>query len=336
MSGVIVSVSLAIILLSPLIPTPRPQAISNQPWRVELLIGIFAIPFFFWVYGKRARNVDVPERVPLRFIGACSVLFVLWSGTSAFWALVPLTALFQTLVWGIYLGLFTAFLHLLRERSGWVIILATLSIVGGMIALLTLLDFLSIQEFLASQGYIRVKYAKFAELLLTAAPLICVSSIYIRRRKYSIITAIIWMLSWLAVMLSLSKGAFLAGITAHLALFAGCLLFSHKVFRKNIISRAAIWVVFTIAVQFGFSAFSSIPATADYISGKADKTRDTSMFRVNVWQVGSKMAADHWLIGVGSGNFGVAYNDSRIAYVAKKPDDRNPEYGEDYMFETRP
>nr|MBP7416446.1 O-antigen ligase family protein [Pyrinomonadaceae bacterium] len=187
--------------------------------------------------------------------------------------------------------------------------------------------------FSIAQGIIRVRYAKFAELALTAAPLICIASIYARGRSSSIGTGIIWLLTWLAVMLSLSKGAFVAGIAAHFILFGGSILFSNKAFKRKVLVRATIWLVFTIVVQVAFSAFSTIPSTADYISGKADKTRDTSMFRVYVWQVGTKMAADHWFLGVGSGNFGVAFNESRAAFAARRPNDRAPEYGQDYMFE---
>ena len=329
---ILVSVALAIVLLSVLFSTPRPQAIANQPWRVELLIGIFLIPFFFWVY-RTGRSFCNEHQPNFRFATACALLFVLWSGISALWSELPLTALFQTLVWAIYAALFVAFLELLRKRSGFTVVIATLSIAGGILGLLTIFDLLSIQEFETAQGYIRIRYAKFAELVLTAAPLLCIASIYIRNRKAAFVSLGIWMLGWLAVMLSLSKGAFLAGIAAHLILFVGCLLFAQKAFRRKVLVRAAIWIVFTIAVQVAFSAFSSIPSTADYISGKADKTRDTSMFRVYAWQVGLKMAADHWFLGVGSGNFGVAFNDSRAAFAAAKPDDRTPEYGEDYMFE---
>ena len=329
----VVPVALAIILLWTLFSTPRPQAIANQPWRVELLIGIFAIPFLFWVYKKLGSSSSEHQRPDLRFAAACMILFILWSGFSAVWAELPLTSLFQTFVWAVYAAMFVAFLQLLRKSSGYNVISGTFLLVGGILGILTILDFLSIQEFLSSQGYIRIRYAKFAELALTASPLICASSIYVRGRIASIVTVIIWMLSWLAVMLSLSKGAFLAGIAAHLILFGGCILFSYRGFRKQILVRATIWLVFTIAVQVAFSAFSSIPSTADYISGKADKTRDTSIFRVYVWQVGMKMAADHWFLGVGSGNFGVAFNDSRAKLAAARLDDRTPEFGQDYMFE---
>ncbi len=334
--AVVIGVALAIILLSALFSTPRPQAIANQPWRGELLIGIFAIPFLVWVYKKAGGKYINLERSIFRFAIICTLLFILWSGISAIWSPLPLTALFQTLVWAIYAAIFYAFLQLLRANAGITVILATFSIAGGILGLLAIVDFISITDFSVAQGIIRVRYAKFAELALTAAPLICIASIYARGRIASIGTVIIWMLTWLAVMLSLSKGAFVAGIGAHLILFGGCVLFSHKAFRRKILVRATIWLSITIGVQIAFSAFSSIPATADYISGKADKTRDTSMFRVYVWQVGTKMAADHWFLGVGSGNFGVAFNESRAAFAAARPNDRAPEYGQDYMFGTSP
>src|SRR5204863_5617479 len=81
----------------------------------------------------------------------------------------------------------------------------------------------------------------------------------------------------------------------------------------------AVWLVLTIGVQVGFSVLSPIPATVDYISGKADATRGTALARVFVWKIGARMAAEHPFVGVGADNFGISFNNAREHYRLGHP-----------------
>ena len=96
-------------------------------------------------------------------------------------------------------------------------------------------------------------------------------------------------------MLSLSKGAFIAGVIGFGFTFFSSLIFGSKRFRTRLLVTAAIWVVVTLAVQIGFSVLTPIPATVDYISGKADATRSTSTARRSLY--GTSASRWPWTIG---------------------------------------
>jgi len=139
-------------------------------------------------------------------------------------------------------------------------------------------------------------------------------------------------LGWVAIMLSLSKGAFLAGVSSFVLMFVLVAVFSRG-YRVRALKFAAVWLGLTIFFQLGFSYLMTVPSTVDYISGKADATRSTSSMRVFTWRIAEKMAYDNLLIGVGADNFGFRFNESRLAYARQHPTDTDLEIGEDFMFE---
>ncbi len=331
-SIILLSLSLTAVLLSSLISTPRAGTISAQPWKVELFAAIFLVPFIYWVYRKHSQQLSFRE-APLFPLLVCMAAFIFWSGLSIIWSSSPGSALHHTLNWSIYLTIFAGFLCLLRSGQGLSSIVNTFIVCTLVLASLCIIDFLSMTDFASVEGLIRIRYAKYAELSVTITPLLCVLTLYARTRIRSALAAICWLLSWLTIMLSLSKGAFLAGIIAHTVLFAGCILFTNKILRRKSLVLATVWVVATIAVQLAFSSLSSIPSTTDYISGSADKTRSTTIFRTYIWSVGREMAADHWLIGVGADNFGINVNSARADLAQKNTGNTKPEIAEDYIVE---
>ena len=133
-------------------------------------------------------------------------------------------------------------------------------------------------------------------------------------------------------MLSLSKGAFIAGIVGFGITFACIILFAAQYRRRAFVSFA-VWLVLTMGVQVGFSVLSPIPATVDYISGKADVTRGTALARVFVWKIGTQMAAEHPFVGVGSDNFGISFNKAREHYRIGHPADPPDEPVSDNLIE---
>ncbi|MFM9905022.1 MAG: O-antigen ligase family protein [Pyrinomonadaceae bacterium] len=330
-----VSISLALILISGLIAVPRPFAISSAPWRVDLPLGIFILPLILWTYKKSigVHGSSVLRDDAVRFIIISLLAFIAWSGASVLWARSPESAIHHTLTWVLYLIVFAIFLNMLRQKDGFTVITGTFFAAAAVLGILAIIDFIAISDFSAVEGVVRIRYAKYAEMMLTVAPLLCISTIYLRNRRLSLFALVIWLLSWLLVMLSLSKGAFIAGIIGHIILFTGCVLFTNKKIRGKALILAGVWIAATILVQLAFSTLSTIPSTTDYISGKADTTRMTSTFRAFTWHVAQKMAADHWLIGVGGDNFGIAVNEARARLAVRSTDDTTPEIAEDYLVE---
>jgi hypothetical protein len=196
-----------------------------------------------------------------------------------------------------------------------------------------MIDYISVPDFKILEGTLRIRYGKYAELLGTILPIIWMAAIYARRKNGFLMITGAGSMGWLVVMLSLSKGAFIAGVAGFIVMAAGCFLFSHRPFRARLLTSLGIWLFLTIFVQATFSLFSPVPATTNYITGAADTTRETSMMRVFTWKVGKQMFEDNWLAGVGANNFGVSFNDARRSYREKYPGDATIEYGEDYVVE---
>lgn len=329
----LIGLLLAGALLFALMPIPRASAASSLPWKGELAAGIFGTILSVWLFA--GRNVSGSNRLDVRRSWSFLIpwaMFVVWSALSYFYAPSAGWVISHTLTWATYLAIFVLFSLLLNGKAGISTVYTGLFLTACILGLNAVLDIVSIANFADSQGAIRIRYGKFAELLATILPFLAAVAFYSTGRKF-ILAAAGWLLGWTALMLSLSKGAFIAGVVGHIILFLGCALFSNRQFRSRTVKLAAVWLLFTIVFQAGFSLFSTIPSTTDYITGSADKTRSTSIFRAFSWAVSREMIGAHPLIGVGAGNFGVTFNDSKAAYAARHPEDRTPDIAEDYVVE---
>lgn len=327
LGGLFMPALLALALLAILYSVPQPTLQVNQPFKAELLVSLFLIVFLSVT--TRRKTFDLSPQV--KAIALSIAGFVLWSGSSALWATSFSDVAHHTLLWSLYLVVFVIFAGKIWPDANFRSITTTFVITALILGLLCVFDYLSTPDFTASEGLIRIRYGKYAELLATVSPLLWAAALYTRKRKTLVVLAAL--LSWITVMLSLSKGAFLAGIIGFAIFFAATFLFSAKVFRKRIAVFACVWLAVTIATQVFFSYFSAVPSTTSYITGAADATRSTSTMRLFTWSVGREMARDNLLFGVGADNFGVAFNRQRISFNSTKPITNAAEIGEDYVVE---
>ena len=326
---------LAIILISPLLNLPRPTNISSIPWRVELFFSIFAVTCFVIYFLSKTipryedpSVIDSPHRPAILFLAG----FVLWSAISFAWSRSPTAAVHHTLVWGNYafVLLFSCFASSrLQGRSKTLYLLGALTCIIGALACF---DFLTIQDFSIQEGTLRIRYAKFAELLITFAPLLFAVPIMSKTRRGLFTGLAIASLAWCGAMLSLSKGAFLAGFLGLIVSFLLILSFK-ATFRKRALLAASVWLAVTLTFQLGFSFLTSIPSTAEYISGSHQSGPNTSNMRIFTWKIARQMFIENPIVGVGGDNFGINVNDARAKYAAVDPDDVDSGIGEDYIFE---
>lgn len=323
---------LSIALLAILYRIPEPGIQVNQPFKVEFLLSLFLIAFLAVV----GRRVSVSTYVrPVVSVAISWVIFgfIVWSLLSAFWASSHSGVAHHTLLWSVYLIFFLILTDPDRAQLNTGFITTTFFLVAIVLGFLCLLDYASLPDWTSLEGDIRIRYGKYSELLATISPVLWAVAIYTRNRRRMLFALCVAVVSWVTVMLSLSKGAFIAGVIGFVVFFISSGLFSVKRFRKRVLVCAAIWLAATIAVQAGFSFLSSVPSTSSYITGAADPTRSTSAMRVFVWKVGRQMASDHPLMGVGADNFGLAFNKERIRYREKNPDNPAEEIAEDYIVE---
>ena len=318
-------------LLPLLRPIPNPANSIGHPWKVEVFAAFFLFAGLFWVLLKKIR-FELNLQVIAPFL-----LFIVWSGVSFFWAGSAQSVAHHTLIWVSYLLFYCFFLYLLNSKNSRAALFTAFSVALSIIAFSCLFDSFTMADFSSDVGHFRIRYAKYAELLLTAAPLFWALALHVKNKKAQFIYLAIGALLWLGVTFSLSKGAFLAGICAFAIFFAAVLIFPKKAFdRRKTAVLLVLWLLITCASQISFTQNSNTPSTAHYIAGTAgtaDKSRDTTLMRILTWKISRRMFADHFIAGVGADNFGVEFKNSRVSYAASNPDDEHLAIAEDYTVE---
>ncbi len=328
--GILMPALLSIALLVILFSVPQPSVRVNHPFKAELFLSIFLMAFL--VLMRRlspANSLSAPAKAIAYAIG----IFILWSAVSALWGSSLNSVAHHTLLWSLYLVIFLIFTSKIWPDADLRFVSTTFILVSLILGLLCIFDYFLISDFTSSEGDLRIRYGKYAELLVTISPILWAAAIYVRKRRRMAFVLVIAVLSWVTVMLSLSKGAFIAGIIAFFIFFAGTAVLSGKGFRKRVFAFAGIWFAVTIGTQVFFSFFSAVPSTTSYITGAADQTRSTSAMRIFTWSIARQMVHDHWLMGVGADNFGLAFNHERAVYRETHPGDTTGEIGEDFIVE---
>lgn len=328
----------AVILMFPLFTIPHPEFVTGHPWKVELFSAVFLLCSLSWI-GFKNKQLDfspLKNRELTRNLTLLSI-FIVWSGFSIFWADSWRSVAHHTLVWTNYLLFFAiSFFYLKTSKS-----IQPLNIIFSLMALLLgifcFTDYLFVavsgEPFTTVAGSIRIRYAKFAELLLIVAPLLWSLAFYTKSFRKSLLFTVGGIFAWLTILFSLSKGAFLAGIAAFAFLFLATFFFSQRSFRRRSMLLGAVWLLITICTQINFSTNSNVPSTANYLSGSVEKGRETSVMRIFTWKAAGQMISDNWLLGVGADNFGIRVNQSVGDYFEKHPQDETQYSAEHFMIE---
>ncbi len=318
---------LAAVLLLSLAPIPHAAVPSSHTWRVELAAGLFLLVALVSGQVRFTIASGLSKRIAV-FIA----IFTAWGLISGLWARSFASVVHHTLLWSEYAVLFVFASEVLRTR-GRSFLLWTFVWFVTIIGLVTLLDYIALPDFKALEGTLRLRYSAYGELSIAVLPLLWCTAIYRRRTGAWLVTLLPGILGWTAAMLSLSKGVFIAGVVGFVVAFACGLIFGKRIHRRKLLATAGVWLAVTIAVQAGFSLLTPIPATVDYISGKADPTRETSIARILIWQTAVPIVREHWLEGVGADNFGLAANDGRAAFRVTHPNDPPDELISDFLLE---
>jgi O-antigen ligase len=310
----------------------RSAMASSQPWRVELsttLVACLAGVWFIFLGRTADQNNDLAAARPY---GLLLGAFAFWGLASGVWAGHPISVVHHTIVWCEYIFFFTMTILWLR-RGRWHLVLTTLMITAAIVGILTLIDYSTLENFESQAKVLRARYTAYAEMLATIAPLAIAVTLYRRKLSRMIAPAALAALGWFAVMLSTGKSGFLGGVIGTATFVIGYLAFGDRIFRRRILIAGAIWLALTAGVQLGSSRLTEVPGTVDYISGKADPKRETSLARVFLWRVGAEMVREHWLIGVGADNFGAAFNEARAVVRTRDPDSPFEEPVPEYLVE---
>lgn len=321
-------------LLSILFYIPGPIIPVTHPYKAELVLSVLLA--LVWL-GIRLSGVKLTEliagigRSSLRFAGWLTA-FALFGLLSLMWAYSYESVAHHTVIWGLYIAAFITFAAIVRQQKSIRFPLVAITTVATITGILCLIDYLTLTDFKHSEGFLRVRYGKYGELMATITPVLAAGAIFMKG-KVRVIVAAAFVLAWLTVMLSLSRGSFIAGVVGMAVFCVGALVFEPTGKRRILAAVAAIWLVFTIGFQVLFVVTSEVPATADYITGTQDPEFTSNEFRKVIWKIGAHMAKERWFLGYGADNFGRAFNDGRMNFRRDNPQDTSTEFGEDYLVE---
>ena len=327
-----------VILMIPLFTVPHPAFVTGHPWKVELFSAIFLLCWLTRIVFKNKQPDFSPLKTPeLKRNLILLSIFIVWSGFSFFWADSWRSVAHHTLVWTNYLLFFIISLVYLQTSKSIQPLNIIFSLAAVFLGIFCFTDYLFVaisgEPFSAVEGSIRIRYAKFAELLLIIAPLLWALAFSTKSFRKSLFFSAAGILAWLTILFSLSKGAFLAGIVAFAFLFLTTFFFSKRRFRRRSLLLGAIWLLITVSTQINFSTNSTVPSTANYIRGSAEKGRETSVMRIFTWKAAGQMISDNRLLGVGADNFGLKVNQSAGDYFEKHPQDKVQYSAEHFMIE---
>jgi|GEM_PF-2016608 len=321
-----------LVLLSMFIPLPLPGFVTGLPWKSEFFGSVFLVLVLISLFVTRRNDLlnalDLSKRNRSSNVFILLIGFATFAAASAVWSQSPRYAFHYALSWIMYL-IVALLVAGFRDSKSFSARTAALFVL--VISVLCIVDFIG-SDFAANEGTLRIRYGRFAELLVTVTPLLWGLAISIKNSRSAMLSMVVGFLGWLTVMLSLSKGAFIAGIAAFSLMFTLTAIFSKR-WRKRAIVLAAAWIVFTVGIQVFLSIGTSVPSTTDYISGTADASRTTTTMRLFTWKVAAEMVTNNWVIGVGADNFGLKFNEARKTYGAKHPDDPDNMIAEQYLVE---
>lgn len=331
-----ISLILVFILLFPLFSLPQLGTFPGHPWKVEFLSTLFLIAALIWSYFKSDKTdlfrsgFDNSQTKKILILFIC---FTVLSGISVIWANSPRSVAHHTFLWLVYILFFIGSLRHLRDDKSYRSVIFIFVLISLIIFITSFFDYLAFSGSYHSIGTIRIRYGKFAELLVTLLPVLWGLALTVKNKRLAILYLAAGSLAWLTVMLSLSKGVFIAGLAGFMLFFTGTVFFSKTRFCRRAVLLAIFWLAVTVVTQGYFSISTAMPSTTDYISGKADATRSTSDFRIFTWKITRQMIADNPLTGVGADNFGAEVNTARKRYALINLQDPQNALAEDYLIE---
>ncbi len=331
----LLSLVFSLILVVVLVRLPEPATASNYYWRVELLISIFLLAlttFYFWKNKFSDIHFGLKTKF-LKFITYFIFLFLVWSALSVFWSDSWRLSILHTLTWSIYLILFFATLLFVEKSKSIKPLVTIFTFTTIIIAINCVFDYLTIEGLNASIKYPRIRYSKFAEMIVTIAPFIWIFSIYWKNGRNRKLFLSIGALAWFTVMLTTSKGAFIAGVCSFFICFFLTYLFSNKIYKRRILTTAFLWLLLTFSFQVSFSyLFNKVPSTVQYATEAKYNNKETASFRVFTWKISAEMLSGNPIVGVGANNFGIHLNEFRKKYAVKNSTDKDHNLSEDYLI----
>ena len=222
-----VAAALALVPCALLFPIPQPAVHVNQPFKIEFLLAA-ALLIFLGTNIRSYREIFALKDRVARAVAAAIAAFTLWSLVSYIWAGSAGSVAHHGLLWSVYALIFCLTSGLAARDNGIRFPATVFSLIAVVLGIVCISDFFGTPDFSATEGVLRIRYGKYAELLVTILPVVSACALYVKawRRRALILSAAA--LGWITVMLSLSKGAFIAGLIGFVLFFVATYCFAKR------------------------------------------------------------------------------------------------------------
>ncbi|QYO66205.1 O-antigen ligase family protein [Leptolyngbya sp. 7M] len=324
----------AFVFLALLLPLPAFGDTFILSWKTDLVAAIFLLLALLYLFSARHDRIRPTPftRDEAKFIILPLILFIVWSGLSAFWASWWLPALHHTLIWTIYLVFFLFIRELLERRNNLGRLLSSASISLTVIALFALVGYCTVLA-VGTGPSLGIIYSKYSEQVNSLFPLLFVAVLLLPEKKFKL-GVVILVLLWLMVFASLSRtgwGLFIFGST----ITSVFLITSKRL--KQYRTRLALVIVLLITSPFPLHIFSVFSDKAglpmvERVSDSAGITGSNN-FRILMLNISAEMFRSAPILGIGADNFGFKVNDFRIRFSERYPDDLTLAESEAYLPE---
>ena len=328
------SFGLICILLFPLFNIGfEPATLSGHPWKVELASSIFTSILLIYFLSKN-QHIDLSNQFSnknLKIIIFSFLLFIIWSGVSIIWAESWQSVAHHTLVWSVYLIIFAVFYIAHKNIEFLRLSLIFLGILTWIISVSCLLSYLEVLINPTAESIFRVTFSKFSEILTLTVPFFTAIFLF-TKRKNSLFYGATCVVSWSAIVVSLSRASFLAviGGMCVLGIFFIIYLRNRKYLKKAII---IISIFTSVGIIGQFTSISENSTLYGRFMSTSQYQLASNNIRLLLINVSSSMIRANPVIGVGADNYYLNLNKYRAAYAKENSLDKNLAAGEDLTLQ---
>ena len=330
--GWFVYLLLALVLLATWIPFVPDWKTFIHMWRVDLAAALVLLGLLLFIAVK-ADRIALPFKLSVlefRFIVLPLAFFVAWSSLSVFWADSWKSAVHHSTVWLSYLLFFLLFRIILDSGAQLGKLLRLFAAVLLLFAIPAVIEFVPLAALGSTNGdlWLRVRYAKNGEQIVTLLPLILVFVLRSSGRAFWAGVAAVAVL-WLLIYCTASRVNLLvfAGLLAAMTL-AVIAIERHRRYARKL----AICVLAMIAGPLCLYAISAAIGSAEIpvaqrLNESASNT-SSNEFRMLMNSVSVEMIGANPVLGVGADNYGLEFNNYREQYSRTHPSDTRLAYGD--------
>ena len=330
--GWFVYLLLALVLLATWIPLVPDWKTFIHMWRADLAAALVLLGLLGYI-ALKANTIALPFKLSVlefRLIVLPLAFFVAWSSLSIFWANSWKSAIHHSTVWLSYLLFYLVFRTILDSGAQLGKLLTLFAGVLLLFAIPAVIEFVPLAAFGSTGGdlWLRVRYAKNGEQVVTLLPLILVFVLRSSGRAFWAGVASVAVL-WLLIYCTASRVNLIvfAGLLAAMSL-AVVLFARHRRYARKL----AICVLAMIAgpvclylISAGLGA-AEIPVAERLNESSANAS--SSDFRLLMNSVSMEMVGENPLLGVGADNYGLEFNKYREQYSRSNPSDTRLTYGD--------